>query len=117
MNTTDFIHDLTNWIDKNLEGRLDINAVAERAGYSKWYLQRMFKQHTGSTLGEYIRAKKLDISAQRLVNSGEPIANVAIALGYESKQSFNRSFKRQFGQTPGDWRKALHNQPECAAHS
>ena len=59
MKTADFIHDLTDWIDKNLEERLDINTVAERAGYSKWYLQRMFKEHTGSALGEYIRAKKI----------------------------------------------------------
>ena len=112
MKTADFIHDLTDWIDKNLEERLDINTVAERAGYSKWYLQRMFKDHTGSALGEYIRAKKLNISAERLANSGEPIVNVAISLGFDSQQSFNRSFKRQFGQTPGDWRKTLHSQPE-----
>lgn len=115
MKTADFIHDLTDWIDKNLEERLDINTVAERAGYSKWYLQRMFKEHTGSALGEYIRAKKLNISAERLANSGEPIVNVAISLGFDSQQSFNRSFKRQFGQTPGDWRKNLHSQPEHRA--
>lgn len=45
--------------------------------------------------------------AERLANSGEPIVSVAISLGFDSQQSFNRSFKRQFGQTPGDWRRAL----------
>lgn len=50
MNTDAFIHDLLDWIDNNLENRLDINTVSRRAGYSKWHLQRMFKEHTGYPL-------------------------------------------------------------------
>lgn len=107
MNTTGFITDLKAWIDNNLEEKLDINTVADRAGYSKWHLQRMFKRQTGYALGEYIRMQKLKVSAERTANSGEPIVSVAISLGFDSQQSFNRSFKRQFGQTPGDWRRAL----------
>ena len=34
MNTTGFITDLKAWIDNNLEEKLDINTVADRAGYS-----------------------------------------------------------------------------------
>lgn len=105
MNTDAFIHDLLNWIDNNLENRLDINTVSRRAGYSKWHLQRIFKEHTGSPLGEYIRSQKLQKSVERLTHSDEPILNVAIALGFDSQQSFNRSFKRQYGQAPGAWRR------------
>ena len=57
MNTGAFIHDLLDWIDNNLDSRLDIETVSRRAGYSKWHLQRLFKEHTGSPLAEYIRAQ------------------------------------------------------------
>ncbi|UPT55980.1 helix-turn-helix domain-containing protein [Dickeya zeae] len=107
MNTGAFIHDLLDWIDNNLESRLDINTVSRRAGYSKWHLQRIFKEHTGYPLAEYIRAKKLQKSVERLTHSDEPILNVAIALGFDSQQSFNRSFKRQYGQAPGAWRRSI----------
>ncbi|NIF23588.1 helix-turn-helix domain-containing protein [Candidatus Pantoea multigeneris] len=100
-----FIHDLIDWIDNNIEARLDLDTVAERSGYSKWHLQRMFKEHTGYPLGEYIRAKKLKKSADRLTSSNEPILNVAISMGFDSQQSFNRSFKRQYGMAPGTWRR------------
>lgn len=109
MNTDAFIHDLLDWIDNNLESRLDINTVSRRAGYSKWHLQRIFKEHTGYPLAEYIRAQKLQKSVERLTHSDEPILNVAIALGFDSQQSFNRSFKRQFGQAPGAWRRSIGN--------
>ncbi|EPG4817177.1 helix-turn-helix domain-containing protein, partial [Klebsiella aerogenes] len=79
MNTAAVIHDLLDWIDNNLESRLDIETVARRAGYSKWHLQRLFKEHTGYPLAEYIRMHKLQRSVERLANSDEPILNVAIA--------------------------------------
>ncbi len=107
MNTGAIIQDLIDWIDNHLDSRLDIDTVARRAGYSKWHLQRIFKEHTGHPLGEYIRAQKLQKSVERLAHSNEPILNVAIALGFDSQQSFNRSFKRQFGQTPGVWRRSI----------
>jgi dsDNA-binding SOS-regulon protein/AraC-like DNA-binding protein len=55
----------------------------------------------GLSLAGYIRAQKLQKSVERLTRSDEPILNVAIALGFDSQQSFNRSFKRQYGQAPG----------------
>ena len=76
-------------------------------GYSKWHLQRLFKEHTGSPLAEYIRAQKLQKSVERLTHSDELILNVAIALGFDSQRSFNRSFKRQYGQAPGAWRRSI----------
>ena len=102
---SDAFHDLIDWIDNNIEARLDLDTVSERAGYSKWHLQRMFKEHTGYPLGEYIRVKKLKKSADRLTTTDEPILNVAISLGFDSQQSFNRSFKRQYGVAPGAWRR------------
>lgn len=107
VNNEAFIHDLLDWIDNNIESRLDINTVSRRAGYSKWHLQRIFKEHTGYRLAEYIRAQKLQKSVERLAHSDEPILNVAIALGFDSQQSFNRSFKRHYGQAPGAWRRSI----------
>ena len=107
MDTGAFIHDLLDWIDNNLDSRLDIETVSKRAGYSKWHLQRIFKEHTGYPLAEYIRAQKLQKSMERLTHSDESILNVAIALGFDSQQSFNRSFKRQYGQAPGAWRRSI----------
>ncbi|MCE0490947.1 helix-turn-helix domain-containing protein [Pantoea sp. Mb-10] len=108
-----FMHDLIDWIDNNIEARLDLDTVADRAGYSKWHLQRMFKEHTGHPLGEYIRAKKLKKSADRLTTTNEPILNVAISLGFDSQQSFNRSFKRQYGVAPGAWRRHAAHAPRA----
>ena len=106
MQRESFIDDLLAWIDNNIHSHLDIQIVADRAGYSRWHLQRIFKDHLGCTLGEYIRVLKLQKSADLLLSSDEPILNVALSLGFDSQQSFNRSFKRRYGLAPGEWRRS-----------
>ena len=80
MNTTGFITDLKAWIDNNLEEKLDINTVADRAGYSKWHLQRMFKRQTGYALGEYIRMQKLKVSAAGVYVAHAPLSGWAVGI-------------------------------------
>ena len=100
--------DLLDWIDNNLDSRLDIETVSRASRLFEMAPPAAFKEHTGSpSLAEYIRAQKLQKSVERLAHSDELILNVAIALGFDSQQSFNRSFKRQYGQAPGAWRRSI----------
>lgn len=48
-----FVAELITWIEQNLDKRMMLDDVASRAGYSKWHLQRIFKQETGMPLGTY----------------------------------------------------------------
>ena len=45
------IQDLIAWIDEHIDQPLNIDVVAKKSGYSKWYLQRMFRTVTHQTLG------------------------------------------------------------------
>ena len=89
MDQAGIIRDLLVWLEGHLDQPLSLDNVAAKAGYSKWHLQRMFKEHTGYPLGEYIRVKKLKKSADRLTSTDEPILNVAISF----KSSCSRLWK------------------------
>lgn len=95
------------WIDDNVEKPLKISDVAEKAGYSKWYLQRIFHEITKQTIANYISNKKLESAAEDLLTKNEKIADIAYSYGYESQQSFTRSFKRKYDIPPGRWRSRL----------
>ncbi|MCU6238865.1 AraC family transcriptional regulator, partial [Morganella morganii] len=57
------VDEILNWIENNLESDLSLEAVAGKAGYSKWHFQRIFKQQTGYTLASYVRARRLSCAA------------------------------------------------------
>jgi len=100
----DIIHTLTEWIDDHIDQPLNIDVVAKKSGYSKWYLQRMFRTVMRQTLGEYIRHRRLQMAAQELRTTKRPIFDIAMDYGYVSQQTFSRVFRRAFDRTPTDYR-------------
>ena len=83
------IQDLIAWIDEHIDQPLNIDVVAKKSGYSKWYLQRMFRTVTHQTLGDYIRQRRLLLAAVELRTTERPIFDIAMDLGYVSQQTFS----------------------------
>lgn len=98
------ITDLVGWIDENITRALSLDEIAAKSGYSKWYLQRMFKK-TGLSIGHYVRERRLSEAAKDLINSHDTILTIALKYGFESQSTFTRAFRNKFGQAPGRFRK------------
>ncbi|RPE01499.1 helix-turn-helix domain-containing protein [Candidatus Pantoea deserta] len=99
------IDTITEWIDSHLDQRLSIDDIAEKSGYSKWYLQKLFARCRNETLARYIRKRKLAACVYALKSSSVPIITLAVKYHFESQQSFTRSFKQVMGCTPHVCRK------------
>lgn len=50
MDQAGIIRDLLIWLEGHLDQPLSLDNVAAKAGYSKWHLQRMFKDVTGHAI-------------------------------------------------------------------
>ena len=99
------ITEITQWIDANIHCPLSISDVAARAGYSKWHLQRIFLKITGESIATYIRDKKLALAARDLVESQEGILDISFRYGFDSQQSFTRSFSKKYKTPPQKYRR------------
>jgi AraC-like DNA-binding protein len=69
-------------------------------GASGRTLARAFLAGTGVPFGRWRTLARLQAALDRLA-SGEPVRNVAHAVGYETPSAFVAAFRRQTGQTPG----------------
>ncbi|WP_074011639.1 MDR efflux pump AcrAB transcriptional activator RobA [Candidatus Sodalis sp. SoCistrobi] len=105
MDQAGIIRDLLSWLDSHLDQPLSLDNVAAKAGYSKWHLQRMFKEVTGQAIGAYIRARRLSKAAVALRLTSRPILDIALQYRFDSQQTFTRAFKKQFAQTPALYRR------------
>lgn len=94
------------YVDAEVESsrRIDIESLATYSGYSRRHLQRLFLTETGMGLGEYIRRRRLNRAALLLRFSRRRYQDIALSVGFDSQQSFNREFKRVTGMTPGEYR-------------
>jgi len=94
-----------NYIETNLFDPLETEQIAQEAGISKWYFQRLFRAMVGDTLKEYVLKRRLSLAAFALIQSKHKIVDIAFEHGFESHEVFIRAFKRVFEQTPTQFRR------------
>lgn len=67
--------------------------------------RRLFKASTGMGFKQYTRKTRLDYAAQQLKSTNAPIKTVAAEVGYRHLSTFTRSFLKQFGVRPTEFRR------------
>lgn len=99
------IHRVVAHIDAHLDEPLDLDALAAVANFSAFHFHRVFRAATGETLGDYLRRRRIETGALRLLTQpGSSVLEVALAVGFGSGEAFARAFKLRFGATPSTWR-------------
>lgn len=81
--------------------------LALEAGMSRSVFAERFSSLVGQPPMQYLTLWRLHVAAQRLREGHGSVAQIGFAVGYESEAAFSRAFKRQFGTSPGTWRKQL----------
>jgi AraC family transcriptional regulator len=98
------IDELIEYIESHLVEEISIPEIASHFSISPWHLQRVFKNITRSTLGDYIRGRRLTYSAEQLKSGEHNILDIALSTGFNSHAAFTRSFKKTFGVSPKEYR-------------
>ena len=80
---------------KNLYSAVDISTST---------LLKLFREQTGYTIVEYKNKKKLELAANMIKSSNKKIVDIAYEFHYDSLSYFVRSFKKEFGVTPTEYR-------------
>lgn len=88
------------YILAHFDEEITMDDLGHAAGYSKYHAARIFKELTGSTPYEVIRALRLTGAAETLRDMGGKIIDVALQSGFDSHDGFTRAFIRRFGITP-----------------
>ncbi len=87
-------------IDRHLMEPISLLMLARAAGYSPFHSARLFKEITGKTPFDYIRALRLSEAAIRLGQGSVRVTDVAFDFIFESHEGFTRAFSKQFGINP-----------------
>lgn len=78
--------------------------LSREVGLSRSALADRFTRLLGEPPMHYLGRWRLQLAAQRLRTSHDPLARIAFEVGYESEAAFSRAFKRLFGLPPATWR-------------
>jgi AraC family transcriptional regulator len=99
------MHRVLEHIDRHLDESLGLETLAGVASFSAFHFHRLFSAWMGETIGVYLRRRRLELGALRLVSQPElPVLHVALSVGFGSSEAFARAFKTRFGLSPTAWR-------------
>lgn len=94
------------FIKEHYTQELEREDLADAAGMNPDTFSRLFNQHTGKTLNEYIYGLRIEESKRRLaVAADDTVTRISLDVGFDSIRTFNRAFKRITGVTPGEYRR------------
>lgn len=105
MDWAERIQKTIDYIEDNLESKLDIDLLASKIYTSSFIFQRMFTMLCDCTIGEYIRNRRLTLAGYEVLNEECSILDIAVKYGYETNESFTRAFSRFHGVNPSAARK------------
>lgn len=82
-----------------------LQALAREVHVSRATLARRFTDSVGESPLAYLARWRMQLAAQRLKHTTEPVETIASELGYTSAYAFNRAFSRHRGHPPGRYRR------------
>lgn len=96
----DKLNQAIDYIEQHLNEDIDYQVLADIAGCSSYYFQKLFLYMAQLTLSEYIRFRRLSMAAVDLQKTKCKVIDAALTYGYDSPTAFNRAFKRFHGAAP-----------------
>jgi AraC family transcriptional regulator len=101
----DRMHRVTAHIDEHLDQFLDLETLAEVAHFSPFHFHRLFSALMGETLGAYLRRRRCEVAATRLLAQPRlSVLQIALGVGFGSAEAFTHAFGARFGCSPTTWR-------------
>lgn len=99
-----WIPELMKYIEDHIEKDLSLQQLADYMHFHPVYLSRAFKEATGTTVGDYIGAVRLERAKALLSGSRIPLQEVALLTGFASTNYFCRWFHKEMHMTPKTYR-------------
>lgn len=91
---------------QTVEEPLGIAEIARRAGVSRRSLEILFRKRLGTSPAAYSLDLRLQAAARMASDTALDFQSISVRTGFASQQVFTRAFRRSFGASPGQYRRA-----------
>lgn len=86
------------------EPALSLKDLADAAGMKPGYVSQALNQLRGVSFFDYVNGWRIDAACRLLAETDMNVLDVALAVGFNAKSTFNTAFRRLCGVTPSAWR-------------
>ena len=92
------------YLETNFLRPLSLAEIASEAGVHRVHLSREFRRYFSTTVGEFLRRRRIEHACHLVSTANTPLAEVAMICGFSDQSHFSATFRRQVGMTPARFR-------------
>ncbi|QGQ98156.1 AraC family transcriptional regulator [Paenibacillus psychroresistens] len=105
--TYQHIEGMMDWVEGNYSKYFDLSKMASELHLSPYHISHMFKTYTGTTLSDYITARRIREACTLLANTAKSIQDIGLEIGGFGTPYFCQLFKKHKGMTPKAFRNVV----------
>jgi AraC-like DNA-binding protein len=92
------------YVEKNYKNPISLATLAESLGYEYCYFSKIFNRLFSMRFNDYLNIYRFNEACAMLTDGNLSITEISYESGFQSVRSFNNTFKRLSGVSPGKWR-------------
>ncbi len=96
----DRVADAVKLMEETIDTPLPLEKVARRAGVTARHLQTLFQNCLGVSPHTHYQALRLNCARRMVIETRQPIADIAAAAGFNSAPAFARCYRGRYGESP-----------------
>lgn len=96
------------YVEAHLSERLDLRVLAREAGISPFHFAALFTKAVGATPHRHVQHLRMQAAKAMLRDTDKAILDIALSCGFKSASHFAVAFRRQFSQSPTEFRSSLY---------
>lgn len=102
--SNDVIEEAKKYIEENFSKNITLEDISLRVNISSYYLSRIFKESTGYNFIDYLTGLRIDKARELLSTTQLSMKEICQQCGYSDPNYFSKSFKKNVGVTPTEYR-------------
>ena len=91
------------YINDRLGQDLSLHEIAQSVNLSQFHFARLFKQSVGLSPHQFVIKQRIELAKRLLLQGEQPIASIAVEVGFADQSHFTSQFRRRCGLTPQDF--------------
>lgn len=98
------INIIVEYINNNLDGSIELTALAELSNFSPFHFHRIMRAFLGEPIGAYIVRMRMETAARLLRHTRKTVQEIAFEVGYDMPSSLSKTFRQFYAISPTEYR-------------
>lgn len=99
-------------LSEDPSNKFHLGALAAEVGIHPVHLSRQFRRFYGINLGDFLRKRRVELSADRILRDEGTFGEIAVSLGFPDQSQFTRAFRKIMGVTPSEYKRTHRKSPK-----